>query len=212
MTGEREDSYCQHITGVVLAGGLSRRMGQRDKAWMMFEGKPMIEHILARLKPQVGSIIISANKNLARYQALNEKIVPDVFENFCGPLAGWHAALMAAATPWLVFAPCDSPRMPTDLVARLYDALADKTLPCARPCVVVPSTKKGLHPVFALLHRDLLPSLTQYLESGERKAESWCRAQEMIEVSFDDESDAFCNINTEQDLRYFEQGEKHDYL
>jgi molybdopterin-guanine dinucleotide biosynthesis protein A, proteobacterial len=193
--GDSRDS----ITGVVLAGGLSRRMARRDKAWLLFAGRPMIERVIERLRPQVDHLIVNANGDLSRYQTLGVPVISDIFTDFCGPLAGWHAALHAITTPWLISVPCDSPRLPMDLVARLYAALPDQ-----QPRVVMPCTARGAHPVFALLHLGLLPSLTQYIESGERKVENWCRTQNVIEVPFDDQPEVFCNINTEQDLHEFE--------
>lgn len=184
------------ITGLILAGGLGRRMGQQDKGWVLFQNRPMIEHVLNRICPQVNSVIINANRNQDRYAALGHEVISDVIEGFSGPLAGWHAALLATKTPWVVSVPCDSPRLPEDLVARLYQGAQEK-----ESQIAIARTNGRAHPVFALFHRDLLPQLTQYIESGERKVETWCRMQSAIEVAFDDQPEAFDNINTENDLK-----------
>jgi len=183
------------VTGIVLAGGQGRRMGGVDKGWVELAGEPMIAHVLRRLVPQVGDVVINANQNLDRYRALGHLVVADSVGGFAGPLAGLHAGLMHAASRLAVTVPCDSPFLPPDLVARLHAALAARDAELA-----VAKTFDQPHPVFALVRRDVLPSLAAFLESGGRKIDAWYAALAVVEVPFDDEADTFRNINTADEL------------
>ena len=181
------------VAGIVLAGGLGRRMGSVDKGLQPLHGKPMIEHVLARLVPQVDEVVINANQNLERYGAFGHRVVSDAIGGFAGPLAGLHAGLQAVSHPLAATAPCDSPFLPTDLVARLSQALKDNDLAVAK-------TGDQAHPVFALVRRAVLPNLEAFLQGGGRKIDAWYSSLEVVEVSFDDEADAFRNINTLEEL------------
>ena len=182
------------ITGIVLAGGQGRRMGGVDKGLQLLHDKPMVAHALARLTPQVAEVIINANQNHAAYERLGHRVVRDEIGGFAGPLAGLHAGLKAASHPLVVTVPCDSPFLPGDLVARLHGALKGHDLAVAK-------TGDQPHPVFALMKRDVRESLEAFLASGGRKIDAWYAALKVIEVSFDDEADAFRNINTLEELR-----------
>jgi molybdopterin-guanine dinucleotide biosynthesis protein A len=182
------------ITGIVLAGGQGRRMGGVDKGLQLLAGKPMIEHVIARLSPQVDEIVINANQNLDKYGALGHEVAPDVTSGFAGPLAGLQAGLQAASHDLVVTAPCDSPFLPEDLVKRLSESLGDNDLAVAK-------TGTQVHPVFALVRRALLEHLTAYLEAGGRKIDAWYASLKVVEVDFDDEADGFSNINTRDELR-----------
>ncbi len=183
------------ITGIVLAGGMGRRMGGVDKGLVLLDGRPMVEHVLTRLVPQVGSVIINANQNVERYAAFGHAVCPDAIGGFAGPLAGLHAGLTQAATPCVVTVPCDSPFLPLDLVARLAVGMARHDAQIA-----VAKTFAQPHPVFALVQRAVLPHLTQFLDAGGRKIDAWYATLALIEVAFDDEADAFRNINTAEEL------------
>ena len=186
------------ITGLVLAGGMGRRMDSRDKGLVAFRGKPMVEHVIERLSPQVETLIINANRNLDQYGAYGRPVVRDEVGGYAGPLAGLHAGLKACATPLIVTAPCDSPFLPTDLVARLHTAMKADIAELA-----VAKTGDQAHPVFTLCSVSLLPSLTAFLESGGRKIDAWYRAHRVVEVQFDD-SAAFANINTIDELQHLQ--------
>jgi len=183
------------ITGIGLAGGQGRRMGGVDKGWVELAGVPMIVHVLRRLAPQVDDILINANNNIERYQALGHRVFADTVGGFAGPLAGLHAGMAHARRELVVTVPCDSPFLPPDLVDRLYAALV-----AARAQLAVAKTFDQPHPVFALVRRDVLPSLAAFLEGGGRKIDAWYAALEVVEVAFDDEADAFRNINTTDEL------------
>ena len=182
------------ITGIVLAGGQGRRMGGVDKGLQPLRGKAMIEWVLERLEPQVAEILINANQNRGTYAKYGHRVVPDEIGGFAGPLAGLHAGLKAAAHPLVLTVPCDSPFLPTDLASRLQAALTGKDLAVAK-------TGAQPHPVFALMKRQVRESLEAFLASGGRKIDAWYAALKVVEVSFDDEADAFRNINTLEELR-----------
>jgi molybdopterin-guanine dinucleotide biosynthesis protein A len=181
------------VSGVVLAGGQGRRMGGVDKGLQPLRGKPMVDWVVARFKPQVEEIIINANQNLERYRAFGYRVVADEIGGFAGPLAGLHAGLSAASHPLVATVPCDSPFLPADLVARLKNALGDKDLAVAK-------TLAQPHPVFVLLRTGLKRNLEAFLEQGGRKIDAWYGSLRTVEVSFDDEADAFRNINTLEEL------------
>jgi molybdopterin-guanine dinucleotide biosynthesis protein A len=183
------------ITGVVLSGGQGRRMGGVDKGWVELAGKPMIAHVLNRFVPQVGDVLINANQNLERYATFGVPVVPDAVGGFAGPLAGLHAGMTRATRPYVVTVPCDSPFLPSDLVARLAAGLEAHGGQLA-----VAKTFDQPHPVFCLVRRDVLPHLATFLEVGGRKIDAWYATLKIVEVAFDDEADAFRNINTKDEL------------
>ncbi len=201
---ERDD-----ITGIVLAGGLGRRMssdGQGvDKGLQPFRGRPMVAHVIERLAPQVGTLVINANRNIERYADFGWPVVRDAIEGFAGPLAGLHAGMTQARTRWVATVPCDSPFLPLDLVARLSAAVVarDDDSPTADVSGVqlaVARTAGQAHPVFALVERALIDDLRAFLASGQRKIDAWYAPLRVVEVAFADEA-AFRNINTVKELR-----------
>jgi molybdopterin-guanine dinucleotide biosynthesis protein A len=183
------------VTGIVLAGGQGRRMGGVDKGLVPLAGRPMVAHVIERLAPQVGPILVNANQNADAYAALGHPVVPDAVGGFAGPLAGLQAGLARASTPYVVTVPCDSPFLPPDLVARLGAALVRE-----RAALAVAKTFDQPHPVFALVRRDVLPNLTAFLEGGGRKIDAWYASLAVVLVPFDDCEAAFRNINTRDDL------------
>ena len=185
----------EKITGVVLAGGQGSRMGGVDKGLVALRGRPMVDWVLERLRPQVDALIINANQNAERYAAFGHPVFPDDIAGFAGPLAGLHAALARAEHPLVATAPCDSPFLPTDLVARLYAALAEHGAQLA-----VARTFDQPHPVFCLCRREVLPHLTAFLAEGGRKIDRWYATLRVVDVRFDDQEDAFRNINTRDEL------------
>lgn len=184
-----------NITGVILAGGQGQRMGGVDKGLQDLRGRPLVQWVLERLAPQVGSMIISANRNLPRYAGFGCPVLPDRMPDFAGPLAGLHAALSEAATPLIVTVPCDSPFLPADLVQRLHAALA-----AGNAQLAVASAGGRVHRAFCLARRDLLPQLDDFLAADGRKVGLWHASLNVVEVAFDDEVQAFANINTPEEL------------
>jgi molybdopterin-guanine dinucleotide biosynthesis protein A len=190
------------ITGLILAGGRGTRMGTVDKGLQMFRDAPMALHVLMRLSPQVGYIMINANQNIAPYEAFGVPVWQDEMQGFAGPLAGLQTGLIHCETDYLVTSPCDSPFLPKDLVERLADGLEQNNADIAVAVTGEGETKQA-HPVFCLVKASLLPHLTLYLQEGGRKFDKWYSSLAVAEVHFDDE-DAFRNINTLDDLRKYE--------
>ncbi len=182
------------ITGLMLAGGMGRRMGGVDKGLLALDGAPMASRVLERLRPQVGSLLINANRELDEWKRFGLPVVSDEIGGFSGPLAGVHAGLLACSTPWLLTVPCDSPFFPQDLAIRLAAAIE------ASGCDLAVARCAGrLQPVFAQLRRELLPSLDAFLRGGEHKMAHWIEQTAFVPVDFDDTA-AFANINTPADL------------
>jgi len=181
------------VTGIVLAGGQGRRMGGVDKGLQLLHGKPMVEHVIGRLAPQVDEILINANQNLEAYGRFGHRVVPDAIGGFAGPLAGLHAGLGAARHALVLTVPCDSPFLPPDLLARLQKQLSGSDLAVAK-------TGDQAHPVFSLVRVSVLDHLSGFLSAGGRKIDAWYSTLKIVEVPFDDEADAFRNINTREEL------------
>ena len=183
------------ITGIVLAGGQGRRMGSVDKGLVELDGRALVAHVIERLEPQVAALVVNANQNRERNAAFGHAVVADAIGGFAGPLAGLHAGLSAANTAYAVTSPCDSPFLPLDLVTRLAAAFEQAPLD-----VAVARTFDQPHPVFSLVKVDVLAHLDAFLRSGGRKIDAWYGSLRMLEVPFDDEADAFRNINTAAEL------------
>lgn len=189
----------EDITGLVLCGGRGSRMGGVDKGLQNHLGLPLALHALMRLQPQVAYTMINANRNLAAYESMNVPVWPDSIGGFAGPLAGLLAGLEHCETPYLVTVPCDTPNFPTDLVARLAQALTENDAEIA-----MAATREGgavqVQPVFCLLQATLLESLVAFLDGGQRKIDRWTAQHRCVEVLFDDAS-AFFNANTPGELQ-----------
>ena len=185
----------QDIAGVVLAGGRATRWDGRDKGLIQVSGRPMISHVLDALVPQVGQVIISANRNLDEYRALGFPVVTDASRDFLGPLAGIASGLAAARTEWVAIVPCDSPFLATDCVRRLATAREDSE----RTDITVAHDGKRIQPLFSLIRRSLIEDLDGFLESGGRKVDLWYAQHHMQLVDFSDSPDSFLNINRPED-------------
>lgn len=187
------------ITGIVLAGGRGRRMGGADKGLLPLKGRPLVAHVAERLAPQVGSLLINANRNRDDYARLGWPVIEDLLPGQAGPLAGLQAGLAACATPWLAAVPCDAPRLPADLVPRLAAALAQRPGALA----AAPFADGRLQSAFLLCRRECLPPLAGFLAAGGRKLEDWLRSVAVVEVPFADGA-AFANLNTPEELALLE--------
>jgi molybdopterin-guanine dinucleotide biosynthesis protein A len=193
--------YPKHeITGVILAGGRARRMGGVDKGLTVLAGRPMLQHVLAALQPQVAKVIINANRNLDVYRGFGCDVVSDVIGDYSGPLAGMASGMQSSVTPYIVTVPCDSPLIAGDLVARLYRTLKEQA---AEVCVVHDGERT--HPVFLMLRCDLVGSVLAYLDAGERKIDKWFAQHHLAVCDFSDQREAFMNVNHPQELDALEQ-------
>ena len=188
------------ITGLILAGGRATRMGGVDKGLQLHQGQALAWHALQRLQPQVGQVLINANRNLAAYESMGAAVWPDALPDFPGPLAGFLAGLAHCETPWLVTVPCDTPHFPVDLVARLAQAAHQADAEVAMAATREADGTVQVQPVFCLLRASLLESLVRFTAGGQRKIDKWTAQHRNVEVLFDD-ADSFFNANTLDELQ-----------
>lgn len=186
------------VTGLILAGGLARRMHGNDKGLVALAGRPLVAHVIERFAPQVGPLLISANRNREDYAAFGHPVIADALPDYAGPLAGLHAALLACRTPLLATVPCDAPRLPEDLVARLRAELRTGAAPAA-----VAFAGERLQPTFMLCRREIFGELERYLGGGGRRIHTWLEGIGAVAVPFPD-SNAFINVNTPSELAELE--------
>ncbi len=185
-----------HITGVILAGGRATRMGGQDKGLLTHNGVTLVEQVIATLRPQVGQLLISANRNMKQYAQLgNCPVLVDIYGHYDGPLAGMATALSSVKTDYIVFVPCDSPQLSPELVKRLYNALIENNAE-----VSVADDGKRIHPVFSLFKRNLVTDLLAFLEKGERGIHRFLVQQNLAKANFADLAETFLNINTPEEL------------
>ncbi|MBS1270191.1 MAG: Molybdenum cofactor guanylyltransferase [Gammaproteobacteria bacterium] len=195
------------ITGIVLAGGRAQRMGGIDKGLVPLCGRTMIEHILDKLKGQVGGIFINANRNMKTYQDMGYRVVRDNDDSYAGPLAGMSSGLHAAETPLCVTVPCDSPLIGADIVQRLHESLRDSGADIA-----VAHDGERAHPVVNLMGRGLSASIDNFLASGERKIDRWFDKHNWVYADFSDRPEYFINVNTDEERQEIERGIYLDYV
>jgi molybdopterin-guanine dinucleotide biosynthesis protein A len=190
----------QDITGLILAGGRGSRMGGVDKGLQNFQGAPLALHALMRLAPQVGALMINANRNLSAYEALEVPVWPDSTPDFAGPLAGMLTGLEHCETPWMVTVPCDSPLFPMDFVERLAAAaLAEQAEIAMVSAPDGADSPSRAQPVFSLMSVDVVESLAAFLQGGGRKIDEWTATRRTVMVEFSD-TRAFRNANTLAEL------------
>ncbi|HEX7888184.1 MAG TPA: molybdenum cofactor guanylyltransferase MobA [Ramlibacter sp.] len=206
----------EDITGLILAGGRGSRMGGVDKGLQNFRGVPLALHTMLRLAPQVGEVMVNANRNLAAYESFGVPVWPDVLSDYAGPLAGFLTGLERCETAYMVTVPCDTPLFPQDMVARLAEAMeredADIAMAAARE--EDPGSESGAgsqvraQPVFSLIRHELMESLVQFTHGGGRKIDAWTGQHKTVLVPFDrpgDDASAFFNANTLAELHKLEQ-------
>jgi molybdenum cofactor guanylyltransferase len=184
----------QQITALILAGGKSRRMGGTDKGLLPFGGDLLVGHVLDAIRPQVGGVLISANRHQAEYERFGVPVLTDPLDDFQGPLAGFLAGLRRMQTEYLLTLPCDGPVVVDDLAGRLAAGLSRSDADIA-----VAHDGNRLQPVYALLNRRVLPDLELALGEGERKIDRWYARNRWVRVDFHDVPEQFSNINTPED-------------
>ena len=192
----------RQVAGLVLAGGLARRMGGRHKAFVRLAGRPLVAHVTERLRPQIAHLAISANAERERLRPYAEAVLPDPVPGFAGPLAGVLAGLeWLRAThpdiPWLLSVPVDAPFLPPDLVERLWHAATRSGADMA-----VAASNDRIHPIIALWPVRLAEALRHALvEEKMRKAADFVFRHRLVRVSFETRHvDPFFNVNSMQDL------------
>lgn len=205
------------ITGLILAGGQGSRMGAVDKGLQTFNGIPLAQHTLNRLRRGggIGPVAISANRNLAVYESFGAPVWPDELAGYAGPLAGFLSGMKHCETAFLLTVPCDTPSFPLDLAPRLAQALtehdADLAVATAPEIDAKGQTFMRPQPVFCLLRATLLPSLLKFIQDGGRKTGTWTALRHRVLIPFDrpgDDPQAFANANTLAELRQLETRHK----
>jgi len=189
------------VTGVILAGGMGRRMNGVDKGLVLLQQQEMIGWVVDILKPNVSEVIINANRNIANYEKFAASVVRDSIDGFQGPLAGFEAGMSAANTEWVYTCPCDSPRQSQSLLPHMFQSVTKNDAD-----IGVAFDGERTHPVFSLVRTDLLQSLRTYLEAGERKIDRWFDQHKLLTVDCSEYSASFVNINTEEELKRAELG------
>lgn len=199
-----------NITGIILAGGQSRRMGGGDKCLLPLAGKPMLQHVIDRIGPQVSNLAINANGDPARFGSFGLDVVADTVGGFAGPLAGILAGLRwsAANTPaadWIATVSADAPFLPNNLVALLHETAA------ANPGAIALAASHGhAHPVIGLWPVAHADDLEAALGEGVRKVLHWTDRHGTLTVEFSpiavggQNIDPFFNANTPDDLKQAE--------
>jgi molybdopterin-guanine dinucleotide biosynthesis protein A len=187
------------VAGVILAGGLARRMQQQDKGLVLLNGKAMVSYAIDAMKPLVDILLINANRNQGAYQQWGYEVIADQTLNFDGPLAGMLAAMKAVNTEWLLVMPCDSPLIKTAHIETLLKTAVDNDCDCA-----VAFDGERIHPVFLALKTCLKSSLEDYLARGERKIDRWLFQHDCARVDFRTQAEVFRNINTPEQLAQVE--------
>ena len=187
------------FSAIILSGGRATRMNGVDKGLVLLQNNPLIQHVIGRLTTQVDEILINANREIATYQAFGYPVLQDETNDFLGPLAGFLLGLKHARQDYVLTVPCDSPLLPLDLAERLYNRIDETSADIA-----IAASCGDTHPVFCLMKKNVLPSLQDFLENGERKVSAWQKSQKYVEVDFSDISDAFTNLNTFEELNRLE--------
>ena len=184
-------------------------MGGVDKGLQPFNGVPLALHALRRMSPQVGGVMINANRNIETYKSFGAPVWPDsaAMGDYAGPLAGFSTALGKCKTPYLLTVPCDTPLFPHDLVARLADALAAQSADFAVASAPEEDGQIRAQPVFCLMGTHMLASLQRFTQSGGRKIDAWTAQHNVAHVPFNlpgDDAQAFFNANTLAELHHLE--------
>jgi len=192
------------ITGLILAGGRAQRMGGIDKGLIPFHGKPLIESTITRMKPQVSTILINANRSITKYSHYGYPVLMDETPDFSGPLAGFSVGLKHCKSPYLLTSPCDSPLLPTDLAEKMAGELEGKNLELVFASSKEDDGKIWSQPVFCLMRRDLKDSLDTFLSKGDLKIDRWFKELRSGTVVFEN-AQAFANVNTPEELAALEK-------
>jgi len=184
------------ITAVILAGGRGERMASQNKGLVLLAGQPLVTHVIHRLSPQISRIVISANDDLDAYRQFGLPVIADRVGHYPGPLGGIYSVMQSETSDWLITVPCDTPMLPLDYVSRMCAAVADHL-------AYVAQDSGRQQSGFCLLHRSLLPLIEQQLQCQQFAVHRFLAAANAQAVDFADETAAFVNMNTPEDLLRF---------
>ncbi|MGR8981262.1 MAG: molybdenum cofactor guanylyltransferase MobA [Gammaproteobacteria bacterium] len=194
------------VTGMILAGGLGRRMNHLDKGLIEYKGRPLISYAIEALVGATGHIIINANRNNELYRQFGFEVIPDQTGNFDGPLAGILSLMnhADADADVLLVVPCDSPLIKTEHLMNLLSIQAGSGAE-----VAVGFDGVRIHPVFLAIKMEpsLINNLTEFLSSGQRKIEHWLQQVNCVPADFSNTPEIFTNINTLDQLSVLEKKE-----
>ncbi len=179
------------VTGVILAGGLARRMNNQDKGLVKYKGRPMVSYAITALGAVADQTLINANRNREQYEKFGLPVVADQTDSFDGPLAGVLSAMIHTDADVLIVMPCDSPLIKAEHLQKLLLTRAEHDAD-----VAVAFDGERLHPVFLAIKTSLKTSLQDYLASGQRRIDCWLEQQKMVKADFSNEPEIFININT----------------
>ena len=177
------------ITAIILAGGQSNRMNGKDKGLMLLAGKPLYQHVIDRIEPQVNLVMINCNRHADLYSSLGYFVFCDDLKGFLGPLSGIYSGLLRSTTDWNLFVSCDTPFLPEDLIDRLAKFTETHQ-------AIYPFDGKNDHPTILLIHKNIIPQLKKYLDNGDRKLMLFLKQINAIAVDFSENPSGFTNINT----------------
>ena len=183
----------QQITGLILAGGAGRRVAGQDKGLLVWHGRPLVEHVAERLRPQVSTLVISCNRNLSSYQPYADQTVQDELKDYQGPLAGLLAAGSILNNPLLALTPCDTPLLPRNMVSELLQTMLSHD---ADICYAQDEEHK--HYLCALIRQEALTDLQPFVEAGGRAVKQWYASKHTVAHTFSSAGDAFANFNNLQ--------------
>ena len=194
-------SQTANITALVLAGGKGSRLEGQDKGLVPVNNRPLVTYVMDRVAPQVGQLIISANRNLPTYAILGYETVSDSFQpgEYAGPLAGILAGLEACKTGLILTIPCDTPNLPSDLAERMLALMQEKQVD-----MVTVHDGERLQPIIMLMKTSIKEGLGQWLAEGNRAVRAWLETQNRA-VLQDSNPEAYINLNTEADFQQFAQ-------
>jgi molybdenum cofactor guanylyltransferase len=182
------------IAGVILAGGRATRMNGRDKGFVWFKSKPMVEHVVNAVKSEVDKLYINANRNQYDYTMYGNVFSDDV-EGFQGPLAGILSACKNIDAIYILVVPCDGPYVSPEVITRLKEAMLSSN---ADICVAHDGEK--MQPTYAIIRTSLKKDLEDYLRTGQRKLGAWYKQNNLVEVPMYDIRESFINLNSPEDL------------
>lgn len=188
------------VTGVVLAGGLARRMNKQDKGLIVYHNKPMVSYAVEAMAKVADAVFINANRHHTEYAQFGYEVISDQTDTFDGPLAGILSALIHAKTETVCVMPCDSPLITETHLQQLLTALTENDVEIA-----VAFDGERLHPVFLALKTSLQVSLENYLKAGDRKIDLWLQQHSLVKVDFSQNAEVFLNINTLEELEMLEK-------
>lgn len=185
------NKIAEQVSGIILAGGEGKRVGGIDKGLLEYRGKPLIEHVIEKITPQVDDIVISANRNTKQYQRYSEKVIADETAQYLGPLAGIYAALPHCRHDRVLIVACDTPFLPTDIIDKFNRSKPETHLHIA--------TSNNRLQLVMMLHKNLHRSIGQALIDGQLRLMQWVKSQQPEMVEFEDES-AFRNFNNNDEF------------